>query len=476
VTAPVSSNTTVGPLLHSYTVTYTDGSSETITDVGVLLVNGSNFEFHGDPSGAPPARQISASIVSTITEAVPDGPDPVTIYNAAQANAVSGTSPNYQQAATGWTLGTDGTASLQHAQVVGDLTANTASVSSLAVQGRDFLAYLGDRPLGLVSQGFENTLVIQGVTAEKGIAEIAFSAAPGRGYRVTIDGPEYGTSDTSTYINFKMRYTTDGSAPTIGSTLVRDFDGENPQSVVGRIFKGSYLWYPNVSQPHTIRVLLTFTRVSGSGTVGINASANRLQMWVEDVGPTLPNSIVINGSSSTSPPPAPSAAPVASQVTYYSTWGATYRADGSRWSENETGWGYQGYGDSFNGDQMSLHGFDTASIRSQLAGATVTSATFYALNGWTWNASGGWCLLGSHQSVSMPSSVPSGVMMRRASVQVARGAWVGIDCTGLFNEILANTTQGVVFGRAGSADTQFYAKFFQYPDVNRPRIVVNYQK
>ena len=441
------------PTLSNYTVGRADGSTVSVTGVALFREESGSLVFYDtvDASDAPLATfsLTGAQAVTTITTAAPTPVPTVDVLNAGQA-IVGPRQP----------------------AVVADMV----DTSSLRVQGRDFVAYLNDRPLGLLSQGFETTLNLQGYTAEKGIAEIGFLAQPGRGYRISVDGPEYGSSDSSTVVNFKMRAVAGGTAPTVSSSIIRDFDGEVAQSPTGRIFRGNFLWYPNVSVLNRpMRLLLTFTRAVGSGTVGINCVNNRLQMWVEDIGPALPNSIVINGSQAASPPPAPAAAPVAHTDTFYATWSASYRSNGTRWAEGAQC--YQGYGDSYNGNQASMIGFDVATIRSKLVSGSIQSATFYAQNQHTWVNGSGYTLLGSHGNDTMPATFSGpNIVERRSTTTVTEGAWCAVDVTGLFQEIVAGTTSGILLGHGPDNSNGWYSVFTgsNGGTTNGPRIVVNW--
>lgn len=398
------------------------------------------------------------------------------------AGVLTGRSTEFTEGLTGWFLGQDGEAAFQRLQVFESVTAQTVSASSLFIEGKSVADLLTARPSGLVAQGVEDTLNLQGYTAEKGIAEIGFTAYPGRGYLVVFEGPQYGSSDPAgTLLYFRARYTTDGAAPTVTSPVMREYDAWPAVAGYGRTFgPAPVLWYPPTpggAAGTPIRLALSFGRATGAGAVGINCTGSRrLQMSVYDHGTALPNSIRINGFEQASPPPAPSAPVQKRTETFYTTGGATYRANGSRWSVNAEGWAYQGWGDSFNGNQMSMHFFDAAYIRSLIGSGTITSAVLYARNGHTWDYGGGQIVLGSHNLAVMPATKPgSGLNGGRAFVGVAKGDWVAVDVLGVMNEIKANASQGFIFGAAPSNDTFYYSKWFQYPHADRPRVVVTWE-
>lgn len=87
------------------------------------------------------------------------------------------------------------------------------------------------------------------------------------------------------------------------------------------------------------------------------------------------------------------------------SWSQTYRQSGAQRSEDTL---HVGYADSYNGRQTSLVGFPFATIRSALAGASITKVELYlyATHCW-WNA-GATVSIGSHTAGgSAPGSMGS---------------------------------------------------------------------
>lgn len=101
--------------------------------------------------------------------------------------------------------------------------------------------------------------------------------------------------------------------------------------------------------------------------------------------------------------PTPTPQPVTHQGTWTAQWGQAYRASGAQTGGNNT-YLYQGNGDSFNGRQRSLIGFDYASIQSALSGANVTGVRLYLTVAHTWWNSGGTFWFGLHNNTSKPGT------------------------------------------------------------------------
>lgn len=115
-----------------------------------------------------------------------------------------------------------------------------------------------------------------------------------------------------------------------------------------------------------------------------------------------------SGSSGTAPaPPAP--APISRTGKWTATWSQSYRQSGSaRTDGGVTRLYYGSSGDSFNGMNRSLVGFDTAAIAAALAGSTIRAVRVALTNDHAyWNA-GAWIHFGIHNFSTEPASWAGG--------------------------------------------------------------------
>jgi hypothetical protein len=117
---------------------------------------------------------------------------------------------------------------------------------------------------------------------------------------------------------------------------------------------------------------------------------------VKQYSPVAP---VAATASNPTPPPQP----VTRQNTWVAQWGQAYRAAGGQTGADNSKL-YQGNGDTYNGRQRSLVGFDYASIASALSGSNVTGVEFWIDVRHTWWGSGATAWLGLHNNAAKPGS------------------------------------------------------------------------
>lgn len=433
----------------------------------------------GDPAGA--RIEISGTAIQQI-----DASEQITFQltpggGALFRGTLTGQSNNFTESTSGWRIEEDGDAFYQSLSVYDNVTAKKGSFTELDIGGVPVVNMINSLPIGLVAAGFDNTVNLSSIVNETGIVELGFVAYPNRAYMVLYKGGKFFTDD-DTFASFTLRCTKDGTAPTISSqfvTILPDRSGPHDQygSWPWYQLNDQFLFYPEVTNPNGqfVRLLLSFARSRGLGAVAIDNTATQLDAWVIDIGGVRANSIRANNSRAASPPPPPPTPKQTYDRTFSATWSASYRANGTRWAEGDKC--YQGYGDSFNGNQASLIGFDYATINALLAGATIKSASLQLHNWHTWNYSGGTAYVGSHPYAAMPASFPGGVLERRWAVGTAKGGWVSLDATALANEIKAGTSCGIVLGHAPDSNNANYGYWYgaNYA-ADRPNLRIIWEK
>jgi hypothetical protein len=136
-----------------------------------------------------------------------------------------------------------------------------------------------DGPRGIVARG-NRTTNSTGTTTETGVLKLAVSVVAGRAYNVLVNPGAYTSTVANDVIGGRLRYTTDGSAPTTSSTILAQGSSMEPATVqqASPIF-AKYL--PATS--HTFTVTLFVARTGGTGTVSLTANPD-IDILIEDVG------------------------------------------------------------------------------------------------------------------------------------------------------------------------------------------------
>lgn len=177
------------------------------------------------------------------------------------------------------------------------------------------------------------------------------------------------------------------------------------------------------------------------------------------------------------PPPGapapPTPQPITRQAVWSATWGQAYRASGGPTGANNSML-YQGSsGDSYNGRQRSLIGFDYASIQSALAGSSVTAVDFWIdLRHTYWNGGGTFCL-GSHNNASKPG-VWGGTTGRdfisNISVPNSGGRWYSVS-TEFGSSLRDGSAKGITL-QAPNNDRTYYGYASGGPGTSSDRMPV----
>lgn len=291
----------------------------------------------------------------------------------------------------------------------GDMSVQNLTVTDDLIVGGQPLLDLVDAAAGHIVAWGELDYVTPYTTTEIGVAELTFTAVSGRLYRFMSSTLSY----EGTASGFRVRYTEDGTRPTVTNSIIwQGFgSGENANSLFG--------WNDGVDR--TIRVLIT-VRASGDSSARARADKTWLgaagfRMWVEDAGAYVePSAIPTDGGGTEAPPE------VTYETTWKSTWARAFNQHGRR-TDGQYAQGY--YPDGYNGDNMVMFGFNDADIRSKLSGAKVNSVKLYLYsNHWYYN-SGGVACIGAHNVSSAPGSYSYAWRgMKEHSMKKPQGLWI----------------------------------------------------
>lgn len=345
---------------------------------------------------------------------------------------------------------------------------------------------LGDQPLGIVAYGkYDATGGNSALTStELGFMELGFTAQPGRTYAMFIEGLEPVNALSSGGWLLRIRATTDGTAPSVSSTLVRQFQHDQTVDGAWNTSVPQFFLYngPDAPQPsREIRFLLSYA--AGTGTaVSTGAGISRIRpgwFWIEDIGPkvgegadptTGGGAVVVGGGT---PPPGPGGTTRKNYV--YETAAIWQRT----WAQNNTSVisdseMHQGYGDSFNGNRRSSASW--ANLVPMLTGATITEVSVYLESYHWWNMNGGVVRLGWHGasgSSAVPATFPGHLAISQHTFPArSYGSW--INRTDIAAQLKAGTYRGISLGGADT-NSIYYAKF-RGAAYGRPRLRVKYTK
>jgi len=194
-------------------------------------------------------------------------------------------------------------------------------------------------------------------------------------------------------------------------------------------------------------------------SISANYSASVTLSW-NIAAPTAPK-----------PPAPPPVKTYTATKSFAATWGASYRQNGTKRTDKLDL--YQGYVDSFNGNQKSLVGFNVTGIPS---GADIVSATLSLYANHWYNNSGGIAVIGTHNKSSEPGSW-SGSGTNDNRVRYTWNTKTGRRTINLGStigqEFLNGTTKGIMLGPGPSTSASYYG-YFEDAGSNRPVLTLKY--
>jgi hypothetical protein len=343
-----------------------------------------------------------------------------------------------------------------------DSDADDIPDSGFTVYGTEFLAWLDALPRGIVAKGQRGSDSSTTTTTEQPYLQVDFEAQPGRQYKVCWTISTYNDTASGRDI-VRIRYTTNGTAPTTSSTELRGMRLNHPpvtntsaHGVGSKIF--------SVVTPTDYRFLMTYR--AETGTVNMNASSdNQIELWVEDIGPALTDTGIDRTGGS----------PPATLKSYVTTWVSTdarcYMGNGSQDSSQGSEDMKQGYS-SYDGDSRSLWIFP--SMTGALSGATISRIRVYLYANHWYNNAGGTARVKVHGYGSAPASSPSFQTALDSANWKPGGRWVTLPSS-LHAGFIAGTWRGVAVGPANSKNLVYYGRFNRSGSTNA-KIEISYKK
>ncbi|QFG13263.1 hypothetical protein SEA_GILGAMESH_71 [Streptomyces phage Gilgamesh] len=386
------------------------------------------------------------------------GPQGVRLYDDTGEEAVSLVTgePQFLTLRSGGnavaTIDDEGNASFADVNVAGGLTVGGEPISN----------FLGDRPLGMLAIDYQASSVTAG-TSEIGFVELAFESEANRMYRIVFDA----TADPSVAggeIQLRLR---DGrtAKPTISSPQLQAATHPMPLATSQRV---RLEWVGNGGGLGVglHRLLITFRCSGGPSGQTVDLFGNSTMMgvlYVEDIGPHVPETGGYNTGGGTEPDPIRKYT-----KTYTASWSGSY-ANRSGYNSYYGNKCVQGYYSGTNGTQAALIGFPSA-LSSDLSGATILKAEVYLYADHWYYAAGGSAVIKAHSHASRPAKFSSDAEAKTISWRRNEGKWV--DITSVFD---STKWRGIALD-PNSTNRTYYGSFRGAGQSYPPKLRVTYTK
>ncbi|MFF2566691.1 hypothetical protein [Streptomyces sp. NPDC058084] len=364
--------------------------------------------------------------------------------------------PNYL------TLRTDGTPVATIDQSGNAAFADLSVAGRLTIAGDPIEALLAGFARGLVAVDYQATAV-SASTTDYGFVELSFDADTSRMYRVVVDC----YADPSAAGGELVLVLRDGGAnsPTISSTQIQS--GIYPMAGAGYHRVHLETIRSGWSFGAGLHRLLTTFRVQygpSGQTVRLLGGGNYPGlMYVEDVGPYIPETGQYNTGGGTTTPPKKTYT-----KTYAASWSGSYANRGAynSYYGNQC---LQGYYSSTNGMQAALIGFPS-SLATDLSGAVIQKAEIYLyFEHWYYN-SGGKAVIKAHKHASRPSTFSSDGEAQTITWGKNVGKWV--DITAVFD---STSWRGIALD-PNNSDRTYYGRAQGVGQTYPPQLRVTYTK
>jgi hypothetical protein len=350
---------------------------------------------------------------------------------------------------------------------IGGVSTNRLSVESdPVIMGRTLTSLLAERAQTGYAWGNVNGNSARSTGAELGFVDITETLQNGRQYKLHTSHMRMNGSVDGQVGQVNIRFTTAaGNAappvPTISSTFLTRIVVPVPYGVGSQVASMVCLFdTPPGDGETTYRFLLSHNLVQGTGDVYIAQSeADKVQMWFEDMGPSRLQSFVGNngGGAATG---GTGGTPVVSKQRYTrqfeNAWFRTFRGNGT--FRTDTPDPFQGYGDSYNGNQVSMIGWNDWT--GWLTGATIERVEIYLYAAKWWFHSGGTAIIGVHANLSPPNSLVNTAanLIQVGGWKNAEAKWVELPAQ-YIDGFRTGAYRGILLGPGPSNDNQYYGRF-----------------
>lgn len=392
---------------------------------------------------------------------------------------------NSETGVTGWRIARDGTATFNNL-VIGNPNFTLNANGDLVVHSITLNA--GDNETGITLHGSDIDPELYNLKA-RGVVSWTDLNGTGPVTTVTSDTifarcilPDFNTTRLyringlvhinvnavqPTYVGIRCRYAWD-TDPSVSSPILfehqwggRAATATDEFSPVDFTFRASDL---GTAGTDLHLVLTTFSSVAG---INIQAEAwNRL--IISDVGESIPVDVYDMGTGGGSPP-------TQYVKTYAANESASYQEDGSNRGVSSC---YQGRYSATNGNQYSMIGFDDATIRSNLAGATINKVELYLNNNHFYSNSGGNAVIGTHNQTTLSGSHSSSQItdnIQQTHFDLGQAKWITIP-NSIGNALRDNTAKGIALGPGPTTSQSYYGYFAGNGESGEPQLRITYTK
>lgn len=380
---------------------------------------------------------------------------------------------------TGWRIARDGSATFynltigstafnidqQGNAVFNDITAN----GQIILGGVSLADTLAAIPRGLIkySQLTGFSPVYDGVNDQL-IGRISIpDFDPTREYKfgahVRIDSNNPGVGHS--FINIHVKYAWD-ALTTATSTEIADCQaGGRGTSDTDQGFSISFPFHFATAGGNTLNLGLYLDSTNANSRLNSSTINNRI--WIEDLGAF----ITYDSFDATGGTP-----PTQQYVkTYAANESASYQEDGSNRGVASC---YQGRYSATNGNQFSMIGFDDATIRSNLSGATINKVELYLNNNHFYSNSGGNAVIGTHNQTTLSGSHSSSQIndnLQQTHFDLGQAKWITIP-NSIGNALRDNTAKGIALGPGPTTSQSYYGYFAGNGESGEPQLRITYTK
>ncbi|MEV4741565.1 hypothetical protein [Streptomyces sp. NPDC049555] len=405
---------------------------------------------------------MTSAVTGERAEIAPDG---VRLYDGQGEQVVSLVTgaPNYlsltsHDGTSVASISEDGAAGFQSLAVAGKLT----------WRGDDLQTVLDRLPKGIVAYNRQTNPVTTTGT-EVGWVELPFVADPNRMYRIVLDAhamPSVAGGELRLRLRDGGAKAPDTNSPMIQSAvyqLTRNTSWQRSRLELVRSGEGLGAGLH--------RLLFTYDNKegpSGQYVKLIGGEQFPAVMYVEDIGPRLPETGGLNAAGGSSSQPAPKPVPQQYTKTYTATWSGSYDRRSS-YSDFYADKILQGYYSETHGTLASLAGF-SSDVAKDLAGATVQRVELFLYFDHWYNSSGGTAVIKTHGYGSRPASFSSYSASKAVDFGRNEGKWV--DITDLFDP---SKTRGIALDPNSTVDT-YYGRAHGVGQANPPLLKVTYTR
>ena len=380
----------------------------------------------------------------------------------------------------------NGDAAFRDIDVTGDLRVDPERV---IINGQRMTDRDDEKARGIIAYA-ERDPSVTNLTSEYGVMEFSWQTPPDadkRQYKISTRAeiaPSISHSSLTGIVKMSTRITTANlgstpGTPSISSTLFTKADisvvRQTEIDITDFAIKNGLI--PNLE----VRTLVTLNAALGTDSLQTKGPVIAI---IEDIGPIRGNNAKKNtgggtlGSGGSDTGSSGSSGTTTRTKTFDCTWSRTFNGSGGQIDAGENA--TQGYFSGTNGNQKAAIGFDDASIRNTLSGATVDKVELYLyFSHWYYN-SGGTAIIGRHGSTAAQSSWNSignkfTDVIRKGNWPKPGGQWV--DITSMYANGWKNgDVTGVLLGPGPSTSKEYYGTAHGANQNNHPKVRFTYTK